>query len=128
MADLIKMERGHPCIILFYGAYCPKCRSLFSGFSEYAEFCRKNGIAFLGFSVDDDKNTLKEYLKDKKFSFVPYILKYKKGQLKKEMKQFGIDMEKAFYIPFAALFDSKGNLLKQWNGDIDNANDIQSSY
>lgn len=98
--------KGHPFLVDFWAAWCPKCRNAFQWHQSQKSKGDPTGLQTILINLDPDKQDALNFLKEIESTSV--ILYDPEG---KTAEQCALES-----IPAAILFDSSGREVRRWYG------------
>ena len=112
---LVRQNRGNIVMFHLYASWCGPCRREFPDVNRVGIAYAAKGVVLLAFSVDQDPRSLAEFLGDNRYSFEPMrIVLEEPGVIPAAIRTIGGNYQNA--IPYTAIFDRSGNLVKEWSG------------
>ena len=124
-AEPVRAQRaaeGHPVVVLLYGSECSLSKAMFPGFVQAAREFEPRGVRFLVFNTDGVEygDYAVEFLKRHRAGFPPMVVRdWAPGELSRAMKPLGIAVGKTWTRPLVAVFDRKGSVIFQSQGETD---------
>jgi hypothetical protein len=118
----IRAAEGHPVVVLLYGAECPLSKAMFPGFVQAAREFEPRGVRFLVFNTDGVEygDYSVDFLRRHQAGFPPMVVRdWAPGELSRAMKPLGIAVGKSWTRPLVAVFDRKGSVIFQSQGETD---------
>lgn len=64
---------GHPVLFNFWATWCPPCRSEMPALQSLADRLAVRGMRLAAISVDDDRNLVREFLRQERIAFTVLI-------------------------------------------------------
>ncbi|MDD3519856.1 MAG: TlpA disulfide reductase family protein [Actinomycetota bacterium] len=96
-------------VLNFWATWCPPCKAEIPDFVDLYDKYKDQGIAFLGISLDDDLNALKQFVFDNNINY-PIVID---NQVANVSGKWGISA-----IPTTFFIDIDGKILDKWIGQI----------
>lgn len=100
---------GKIVILNFWATWCPPCKAEIPDFIDVYNEYKDQGITFLGVSLDDDLNALKQFVFDYNISY-PILID---NQVANVSGNWGISA-----IPTTYFIDTDGEIIDKWIGQI----------
>ena len=102
-----------PTLVNLWATWCDPCKKEFPIFTELQRKNKNIRVLLVSMDFDSQKPEVLKFLRQQNVDFVTYI---KTGSEEVFINGFAKEWQGA--LPASALFDSKGNIKKIWNGEV----------
>ena len=124
-AQAVRAAKGQVVVFVLYASWCSGCRAEIPGVDSVAAKLSGRGMRVMAYALDEDPADYDEMLSDHKPSFpLVRVEPMKNADLVAAVRGLGGSYGES--IPYTALFDRDGKLVREWKDGV-GASDLEQA-